>query len=98
MGTERHPRGLYILFMTEMWERFSFYLLLGILPLYLADSQKGGMGWSDAQAAVISGSYIALVYFTPFIGGLVADRLLGRRRTIVIGGILVMFGHLVLAW
>ena len=71
MDRERHPRGLYILFFTEMWERFSFYLLLGILPLYLGDSQKGGMGWGDEQVAVLVGSYIALVYFTPFIGGLV---------------------------
>jgi POT family proton-dependent oligopeptide transporter len=95
---ERHPKGLYILFFTEMWERFSFYLMLGILPLYLADSQKGGMGWSDEEAAVVVGSYIALVYFTPFIGGLIADRLLGCRKTILIGGVLMMIGHLVLAW
>src|SRR5262249_18145406 len=83
MGQEHHPKGLYVLFFTEMWERFSFYLMLGILPLYLSDSQKGGMGWSDAEAAVVVGSYIALVYFTPFIGGLIADRLLGCRRTIL---------------
>lgn len=98
MERERHPSGLYVLFFTEMWERFSFYLMLGILPLYLSDSQKGGMGWSDADATVVVGSYIALVYFTPFIGGLLADRLLGFRRTIVIGGVLMMIGHLVLAW
>ncbi len=95
---ERHPPGLAILFMTEMWERFSFYLMLGILPLYLADSQKGGMGWTDADAAIVLGTYAAMVYFTPFIGGLLADRLLGYRRTILIGGILMMAGHLVLAW
>jgi POT family proton-dependent oligopeptide transporter len=98
MNGERHPRGLTVLFLTEMWERFSFYLMLGILPLYLADSQKGGMGWSDEMAAVVVGTYTALVYFTPFIGGLIADRLLGCRKTILIGGLLMMIGHLVLAW
>jgi POT family proton-dependent oligopeptide transporter len=98
MNGERHPRGLTVLFLTEMWERFSFYLMLGILYQYLSDSQKGGMGWSDEKAAVVVGSYIGLVYFTPFIGGLVADRLLGCRRTILIGGVLMMIGHLVLAW
>ena len=71
MNGERHPRGLTVLFLTEMWERFSFYLMLGILYQYLSDSQKGGMGWSDEMAAVVVGSYIGLVYFTPFIGGLV---------------------------
>ncbi len=95
---ERHPPGLAILFLTEMWERFSFYLMLGILPLYLADSQKGGMGWTDEKAAMVVGTYIAMVYFTPFIGGLLADRLLGYRRAILIGAGLMMAGHLVLAW
>jgi proton-dependent oligopeptide transporter, POT family len=98
MGRERHPRGLYVLFFTEMWERFSFYLMIGILFQYLSDSRKGGMGWTDEEAAVVVGSYIALVYFTPFIGGLIADRLLGFRKTILIGGVLMMIGHLVLAW
>jgi POT family proton-dependent oligopeptide transporter len=98
MTGERHPRGLTVLFFTEMWERFSFYLMLGILYQYLSDSQKGGMGWTDEKAAVVVGSYIGLVYFTPFIGGLIADRLLGCRRTILIGGTLMMIGHLVLAW
>jgi POT family proton-dependent oligopeptide transporter len=95
---ERHPPGLAILFLTEMWERFSFYLMLGILPLYLSDSQKGGMGWTDEKAATVVGTYIAMVYFTPFIGGLLADRLLGYRRAILIGAGLMMAGHLVLAW
>lgn len=98
MGQLRHPRLLPVLFFTEMWERFSFYLMLFILPLYLVDSEKGGMGWNNEQAAVLVGSYLALVYFTPFIGGLIADRLLGCRRTILIGGTLMMIGHLVLAY
>jgi POT family proton-dependent oligopeptide transporter len=98
MDRERHPKGLYVLFFTEMWERFSFYLILGILYQYLTDYQKGGMGMKGDDAAVIVGSYQALVYFTPFIGGLMADRLLGCRRMIVIGGLLMMCGHLALAW
>jgi POT family proton-dependent oligopeptide transporter len=98
MARERHPRGLYILFFTEMWERFSFYLILGILLQYLTDYQKGGMNMKEEDAAAIVGSYQALVYFTPFIGGLLADRLFGCRRMIVVGGLLMMCGHLVLAW
>ncbi len=97
MNGLRHPKGLYILFFTEMWERFSFYLILGILYQFLTDYQKGGMRMADGEAAVIVGSYQALVYFTPFIGGLMADRLLGCRRMIVMGGLLMMCGHLVLA-
>jgi proton-dependent oligopeptide transporter, POT family len=97
MESHRHPAGLYPLSLTEMWERFNFYLMIGILPLYLTDSQKGGMGWTDLQMAVLVGSYNGLVYFTPFIGGLIADRLLGCRLTIVIGGLLMMLGMFVLA-
>jgi POT family proton-dependent oligopeptide transporter len=98
MASEKHPRGLYILFLTEMWERFSFYLILGILYQYLTDYQKGGMAMADGDAAVFVGSYQGLVYFTPFIGGLLADRLFGCRRMIVAGGLLMMCGHLALAW
>lgn len=97
MEQQKHPFGLYILFLTEMWERFGFYLIIGILPLYLSDSQKGGLGWNDEDAAVLLGSYLALLYFTPFIGGLIADRVLGCRLTIVIGGILMMCGQFALA-
>ncbi|HEV2949715.1 MAG TPA: hypothetical protein VGX70_20225, partial [Gemmataceae bacterium] len=98
MDRERHPPGLYILFLTEMWERFSFYLILGILYQYLTDYQKGGMAMADGDAAVIVGSYQGLVYFTPFIGGLLADRVFGCRRMIITGGLLMMCGHLALAW
>ncbi|MBI3411687.1 MAG: peptide MFS transporter [Planctomycetes bacterium] len=94
---ERHPKGLMVLFFAEMWERFSFYLMLGMLPLYLTDSQKGGLGLNSNTMAIIVGTYMGLVYFTPFIGGLLADRLLGYRFTILIGGVLMMIGHLVLA-
>jgi proton-dependent oligopeptide transporter, POT family len=71
--------------------------MLGILPLYLEDTQKGGIGESDEWAAVVIGTYIALVYFTPFIGGLIADRLLGCRKTIIIGGLLMMIGYFMIA-
>src|SRR5687767_5321153 len=91
-GITRHPPGLKVLFFTEMWERFSFYLMIGILYLYLVDSQKGGMGWDGAKAASVVGTYIALVYFTPFIGGLIADRLLGCRLTIILGGLSMAIG------
>ena len=99
MGAEKHPKGLYVLFFTEMWERFSFYLMLGILFQYLSDSlARAAWGVTDEEAAVVVGNYTALVYFTPFIGGLIADRLLGCRKTILIGATLMMIGHLVLAW
>ncbi len=95
---QKHPKGLKWLFLTEMWERFSFYLMIGILYLYLVDSQKGGMGWDGKKAAGVVGSYLALVYFTPFIGGIIADRLLGMRKTVIIGGILMAIGHVLLAF
>ncbi len=94
----KHPKGLKWLFLTEMWERFSFYLMIGILYLYLVDSQKGGMGWDGKKAAGLVGSYLALVYFTPFIGGIIADRLLGMRKTVIIGGIFMAMGHVLLAF
>ena len=96
-GRERHPKGLYVLFLTEMWERFSFYLMIGIFYQYLVDSQTGGMGWSGEKAASVVGSYLGLVYFTPFIGGLIADRLLGCRKTVFLGGIFFVIGHTLLA-
>ena len=93
----RHPKGLYVLFATEMWERFSFYLMIGIFYQYLTDSQTGGMGWSGEKAASIVGTYLGLVYFTPFLGGLIADRLLGPRKTVLIGGVFFIIGHVTLA-
>jgi len=94
--TDRHPKELKILFFTEMWERFGFYLMLGILPLYLSDREKGGIGWDDGKAAVVVGTYIALVYLTPFIGGILADRIFGFRKTIVAGAFLMMVGYFML--
>jgi POT family proton-dependent oligopeptide transporter len=93
----RHPRGLYVLFFTEMWERFGYYLLAGILPLYLRDTMKGGKGMDNAHAADIAGTYVALVYLTPFIGGLIADRYLGYRKSIILGGTIMAIGYFMLA-
>ena len=85
----KHPKGLYLLFFTEMWERFGFYLMLGILYLYMTDNLKGGLGFTEGEANDWYGTYIALVYLTPFIGGLLADRIFGYRKTIVAGGCLL---------
>jgi POT family proton-dependent oligopeptide transporter len=95
---KNHPPGLYVLFFTEMWERFGFYLMVGIFFLYMTDRETGGLGLSRAEAADIFGTYMALVYLTPFLGGLLADRYLGYRLTIYIGGLLMGLGYLGLAW
>ncbi|SMO68545.1 peptide MFS transporter [Solitalea koreensis] len=92
----KHPKGLRVLFFTEMWERFGYYLMLGILALYLMDP-KGGMGLPKAEAYDIVGTYLGLVYLTPFLGGLLADRILGYRKAILIGGVLMGLGYLGLA-
>jgi proton-dependent oligopeptide transporter, POT family len=93
-----HPRGLYVLFFTEMWERFGYYLMVGILYLYLRDTiANGGRGMDVSMAADITGSYIALVYLTPFIGGLVADRYIGYRLSIFLGGSLMALGYFLMS-
>ena len=93
----RHPKALYVLFFTEMWERFAYYLMVGILLLYLIDDKTGGKGFSESVGADIVGSFIALVYLTPFIGGLIADRYFGYIRSIFLGGSLMAAGYLGLA-
>ncbi|QNL47764.1 peptide MFS transporter [Olivibacter sp. SDN3] len=92
----KHPKGLPILFLTEMWERFGYYLMLGILLLYLKDP-KGGFGYDNKEASDIVGTYLGLVYLTPFIGGLLADKVLGYRKSIIIGGLLLSAGYFCLA-
>ena len=91
---KNHPRGLHVLFFTEMWERFAFYLMLGIFVLYMTDTEKNGMGLGTTSANEIYGWFIALVYLTPFIGGILADRSIGYRKSVVIGGILMGTGYL----
>lgn len=93
----KHPKGLPYLFLTEMWERFGYYLMIGIFVLYMTDFEKGGLNFDREQAADIFGTFIALNYLTPFIGGLLADRLLGYRRSIILGGSLMGLGYLCLA-
>ena len=94
---KKHPKGLYVLFFTEMWERFGYYLMVGILLLYLTDTTTGGKGFSVKTAADIVGSFIAFVYVTPFIGGLIADRYLGYLKSIYLGGTLMAAGYFGLA-
>lgn len=94
---KKHPTALPYLFLSEMWERFGFYLMLGIFFLYMTDTQKGGLAMDRKQASDIFGTYIALVYLTPFIGGLLADRVLGYRVSIIAGGILMGVGYCGLA-
>ncbi|MBX3165468.1 MAG: oligopeptide:H+ symporter [Bacteroidetes bacterium] len=93
-----HPKGLWFLFGTEMWERFGYYLMLGIFSLYMLDGwNNGGMGFSPGQKSDIYGTYLGLVYLTPFIGGLLADRILGYRRSIIFGGLMMAAGYFMLA-
>lgn len=93
-----HPWALYVCFFTEMWERFGYYLMIAIFLLYLVDPvSNGGKGFDTKHAADLVGSFIALVYLTPFIGGLLADRYLGYRKSIIIGGVLLAVGYVGLA-
>ncbi len=95
---KKHPLGLPFLFFTEMWERFGYYLMIGIFQLYLTSSmEKGGLGMDRKDAADIYGTFIAFVFLTPFLGGLLADRILGYSKSIFIGGILLGLGYLGLA-
>lgn len=89
-----HPPGLYVLFFTELWERYSFYSMSAILTLYMNEA----LHFDAARIGAVYGGYIGGVYFMPLIGGLIADRTLGFYRAVVIGGVLMMFGHLVLAF
>ncbi len=86
-----HPTGLFTLFFAEMWERFSYYGMRALLVLYMT---KGFLGYGDSDAYAVYGAYGALVYATPYIGGMLADRLLGARRAVVLGGLLMAAGHL----
>ena len=88
-----HPRGLFILFFAEMWERFSYYGMRALLIFYLVQHWL----FSDGEASIIYGAYTALVYITPVIGGYVADRWLGQRKAVLYGAVLLCFGHLLMA-
>ncbi len=90
-----HPTGLFTLFFAEMWERFSYYGMRALLVLYII---KGFLARSDGDAYAIYGAYAGLVYATPFIGGVIADRLVGARRAVILGGVLMAAGHLLMTW
>ncbi|MEX2379290.1 MAG: peptide MFS transporter [Vicingaceae bacterium] len=95
-----HPKGLYILFFTELWERFSYYGMRAILVLFLISSVSGdnpGFGWNEGDAIQLYGWYTMLVYVMSIAGGWVADKFWGQKRTVLIGGILLCFGHGILA-
>jgi len=89
---KNHPKALPFLFFSEMWERFGYYLMIGIFTLYLKDS-VAGFGMTEAEASDLYGTFIAFVFLTPFVGGLLADRVLGYRRSITIGGIMMGAGY-----
>ncbi|MBU3713545.1 MAG: peptide MFS transporter [Ferruginibacter sp.] len=94
----KHPKALWFLFGTEMWERFGYYLMLGIFALYMLDGwNNGGMGFDSATKSDIYGTYLGLVYLTPFIGGLLADRIIGYRRSIILGGLMMAAGYFLLS-
>ncbi len=93
----KHPKALPYLFLSEMWERFGFYLMLGIFFLYMTDSERGGLAMDTKTASDVFGTFIALVFLTPFVGGLLADRVIGYRWAITLGGILMGIGYCGLA-
>jgi len=88
----KHPKGLYFLFFTEMWERFSYYGMRAIFILFMTDKAIG-LSMNDADASTIYGSYTGLVYLTPLLGGYLCDKYLGNRRSIIIGGLLMAIGQ-----
>jgi len=92
---KKHPRALPFLFFSEMWERFGYYLMIGIFTLYLKDV-KEGFAMTEAESADLYGTFIGLVFLTPFVGGLLADRYLGYRKSIIMGGIMMGIGYLLM--
>ena len=89
-----HPAGLFVLFFTEMWERFSFYGMRALLVLFLVSALGiGGWDWPRENALALYGTYLALLYLTPIIGGTLADKYLGNRRAIIIGALIMTLGH-----
>ena len=95
-----HPIGLFILFFTEMWERFSYYGMRAILVLYLVaetTAANPGMGWTSGEALALYGWYTMMVYVMSVPGGYIADKFLGQRKSVTIGGVLLLIGHSILA-
>src|SRR5436853_7576635 len=89
-----HPRGLSTLFFTEMWERFSYYGMRALLTLYMTKTlAEGGLAFDEKYASVIYATYVSAVWYLPLIGGWLADKILGARRAVLIGGIVIACGH-----
>jgi proton-dependent oligopeptide transporter, POT family len=93
---ERHPPGLYVLFFTEMWERFGFYTMGAMFTLYLKNPEQG-FGWTAEEATGLNANYLMFVYASPLIGGWIADRKLGHRNSVLLGGFIFMAGYLLMA-
>ncbi|HKS29982.1 MAG TPA: peptide MFS transporter [Pyrinomonadaceae bacterium] len=98
VATEKHPKGLYVLFATEMWERFSFYSMLAMFALYMRDTTGQGFAWSVDNTQALVSNYLMFVYASPLVGGWIADKKLGYRRSVMIGGLFFMAGHLLLSF
>ena len=92
-----HPKGLYILFFTEMWERFSYYGMRAILILFLTSETNGGLSWTEPEALSLYGIYTMVVYVMSIPGGYIADKFLGQKRSVMLGGGLLVAGHLLMA-
>jgi POT family proton-dependent oligopeptide transporter len=98
-GIAGHPRGLTTLFFTEMWERFSYYGMRAILMLYMTKAlTEGGLAFDTKYAGLIFGTYASSVYWTPLVGGWLADKVFGTRRAVLIGGIIIACGHFSMAF
>ncbi|SFD88430.1 peptide MFS transporter [Thermophagus xiamenensis] len=98
-SSKRHPQGLWVLFFTEMWERFSYYGMRALLVLYLTSSiVNGGFAYAENHALEIYGIFTGLVYLTPILGGIIADRFIGQRKSVFIGGIVMALGQAALAY
>src|SRR5262245_7644225 len=93
---EKHPPGLYVLFFTEMWERFGFYSMLAMFTLYLRAPEGQGFAWTAESATNLYANYLMFVYASPLIGGWIADKKLGYRNSILIGGLIFMVGYFLL--
>ncbi len=96
-----HPTGLYVLFLTEMWERFSYYGMRAILVLYLVTettAKNSGLGWTNTEALKLYGWYTMLVYLMSIPGGYIADKILGQKKAVMYGGVLLIAGHTILAF
>ena len=96
-----HPAGLFVLFFTELWERFSYYGMRALFTIFLVaktTSDNPGFGWSNTDAIWLYGWYTMLVYLASVPGGWIADNLLGQKKTVMLGGILLCIGHTILAF